>query len=1210
MQLLHATISAHSADSFPASAKHEVPSRAVATEHTRMSLKSLFCKRPSSTSSTHISEPFQNPFLLAVWIFTMLFWLMQPGDGFSQQRDPRFYEYPQNHLSWYTIESPHFLVHFQAGNSRPAKIISRIAEEIYPDVTALYDYEPDTKISIVLNDRLDYANGAAFFLDNKIEIWLPALDSPLRGTHNWLRNVITHEFVHIIQIQATMKGSRRRPITYLQWLSYEDVRRPDVLYGFPSGVISYPLSTVGIPAWLAEGTAQYQRSHILYDYWDSHRDMILRTRVLDGSQLSLEKMGTFASKTSIEREVTYNQGFAFTHFLSATYGEGVLNDLSRAFSKRGVFDVSKALQIATGLSGHQVYNQWVASLHSHYETQTSGRTFTPVHYTEPEGFFNFFPTPSPDGTELAYLSNRRRDDSRVQLYIRNLKTGEQQMVSTGGFQAYQSTGFTLSCGLDLQPEVRFIQNAFSFTPNGRSVLYNRIRETRFGEPYNDIYLFDRETGTSHRLTHGARIIEPAVSPDGNRIAALIREDGVLNLILLEIDSLRARPLVIDSVAQPTTSSDQTGTSNPDFERVTTFARGEQLFRPVWHPDGTKLVYGFAESAHRSIRMTDLSTGSETTLLADERFDYRDPFVSNDGLWLYFSSDRDGIFNIYRVPFAALNEEPEQLTSVLGGAFMPAATADGTLHYALYEAEGYKLARLSPEEFLSRDALPFSRYNRPYTPHGSLEDLLALSDLSRFDDTNLQSLPDTLFGNRRLGQVTISIPTTGGADERTFYPYEDTFTSFSIYPAIRFDNYSKVRGSNADLLTSGRIGDLGNNIWRDAKIGMYFASREMIDRLTLFGGVLIGPGSNDGDEIRDFVQPAGIMAMDRDVFLMAEYRGLPFIKRSWSPTVSIELFNIRRNVNDGLTIEEFPCTACLPDTTSVGIAYDIWQAQVSLVSKLNRFTLVELGWHHSPYRVSTKSFFSREFRQTISGSSARYFIGNTYTAAMFFQLHTSHRHSDIVQRGITSSLRYSHQPSRLLDGYDIRGGELLPRYNDYRMHSVELDTRYGFSLFPSDRLFDVRTRFYTNFNGSDEYFFLDYIGGLPGMRSYSFFALGGNTTVFAQLNYHQPLFERIHRQVGRFTIDKLFARFFAETGNGWGGPLGVGNQLKSGLGAELRLSTNSYYLFPSRFFLSAAWGLDQFDVNLPESFITTTGQSSVRFGREVLFNFGLLFDFDF
>ncbi|HCT53500.1 MAG TPA: hypothetical protein DF712_13685, partial [Balneola sp.] len=117
------------------------------------------------------------------------------------QTSPLYYDYSHNHLEWFTIESEHFLIHFQDGNSRSAKVTARIAEEIYAPITELYQLEPDQKVSIVLKDRDDYSNGAAYFFDNKIDIWLPALDTPLRGTHNWLRNVITHEFTHIIQIQ-------------------------------------------------------------------------------------------------------------------------------------------------------------------------------------------------------------------------------------------------------------------------------------------------------------------------------------------------------------------------------------------------------------------------------------------------------------------------------------------------------------------------------------------------------------------------------------------------------------------------------------------------------------------------------------------------------------------------------------------------------------------------------------------------------------------------------------------------------------------------------------------------------------------------------------------------------------------------------------------------------------------------------------------------
>lgn len=1133
---------------------------------------------------------------ISFFVVLVCSFIASPNSLPAQERDPGLYDYSHNHLPWFTIESDHFLIHFQQGNSRPAQVISRIAEEIYPDITQLYQYEPDSKISIVLNDRLDYSNGAAFFLDNKIEIWLPALDSPLRGTHDWLRNVITHEFVHMIQIQSALKGSRKRPATYIQWLSYEDVRRPDVLYGYPSGVVTYPLAKVSMPAWLAEGTAQYQAAHINYDYWDSHRDMILRTRILDDSYLPFNVMGTFASKTSIEREVTYNQGFAFTNYLAETYGEEVLRKISEAYARPGVWDVSKALKIATGTKGETIFQNWISSLKSHYQHQIANRSFTTANFIEYDGFYNFHPQLIQSTGEIVYLSNRGRDDALVRLYIRQ---PDHKAPSAGATtvidlsipaQSHGDHAFTLSCGHTLRPELLFIQSAYSVSPDGNRIYYNRIRETMYGEPYNDIYVYDRTTRRHDRLSIGARISEPSLSPDGKYLTAGLLADGSVNMITIELEKV--------SPENPIRSSD-----HPSVRQITQHTSGQQIYRPVWHPNGQKIYFAYSDNHRRQIHSVDLQHGNRQVELSHETSDYRDPSFDTDGN-LYFSSDSDGIFNIYRR--IAGSNHIEQITSVKGGAFMPTIDANGTLIYSEYVSHGYTIASLEPSKWFGKSN---PNYIRPYHSSDKLASLMIDNPFPMFDDTDLNTLPDSLFASRRMSETTIQIPTFNGTDDRTIYPYKDTFTSFSVYPAIRFDNYSKLNGSNSKLLTNGQIGDLGGNLWRDIKTGFYFASREMIDRFSLFGGAMIGIGSLPSDGVSDFVQPSRLVDLDRDLFLMAEYRGLPFIKRSWSPTISVELYNIRRNVKDGLSIEEFPCTPCLPDTTSIGIAYDVWEAQVSLISKLNRFTVLEIGWHHSPYRVSTNAFFSREFRQTVPGSSSRYFIGNTYTTGLFYSIKTPHRHSDITLIGLESSLRYKYQPSRLLEGYDIRGGVLIPVYNNYKIHSLEFDIRQGFRAAGS-RLFDIRSRFYTNFNGSDEYFFLDYIGGLPAMRSYSFFALGGNTTWFTQLNYHHPIFEKIHHQQGRFTIDKVFTRLFLETGNGWGGPLDVGNNLKSGIGAELRFSMSSYYLFPTRFFISGAYGLNSFDVNLPESFITTTGQNSVTYGREILFNFGLLFDFNF
>ena len=130
-----------------------------------------------------------------------------------------------------------------------------------------------------------------------------------------------------------------------------------------------------------------------------------------------------------------------------------------------------------------------------------------------------------------------------------------------------------------------------------------------------------------------------------------------------------------------------------------------------------------------------------------------------------------------------------------------------------------------------------------------------------------------------------------------------------------------------------------------------------------------------------------------------------------------------------------------------------------------------------------------------------------------------------------------------------------------------------------------------------------------MRSYSFFALGGSTTAYSTLSWNIPILTDLNKQVNRFTLDKIFARVFMEAGNGWGGPLSVNNSLKTGIGAELRFSFNTNYLFPTKFFMSSSYGFDQFSITLPDEFITSGTGNRVQYGREWLFHFGLLFDFE-
>ena len=1094
------------------------------------------------------------------------------------QTSPQFYDYPHNHLPWYTIESNHFEIHYQQGSERSGQVVSRIAEEIYDPITSLYEYEPDGKVSIVLRDREDYSNGAAFFFDDKIEIWLPALNTPLRGTHNWLRNVITHEFTHIVQIQASMTRSRSIPAIYLQWLSYEGVRRPDVLYGFPNGIVTLPFASVAIPAWFAEGTAQYQRSGLSYDYWDSHRDMLLRSRILNDTYLSFTDMAIFSSKTSIERETNYNQGYGFVIYLVNRFGENIIADISRAAAESGKTDFSKVMEAATGIPGAELFDNWIEERKEFYRLQIAGTDESVVEPVVREGFFNFYPIFAPDSTTFAYLTNRKRDYGTTALVIKS----DSAIVSiddVGGIQGLDSDqSYRMAHGFGANYSLDFISNRFSFSPDSDKLVYSRSEKNRVGETYQDLYIYNIAEDESRQITESARIQDPAWHPSNRQAAAVRQYDGTQNLVLVNLND---------------------GTT----EQLTQFNSGETVFTPVWSPEGRTIYFASALDSNRNLYACDIETGQIAAVFESKYTDFRDPWIDPNGTHLYFSSDDEGLFNIYRQHLES--GRTEKLTSVEGGAFMPYVKGND-LYFSHFYNDGYKISKLplsSSQEIVMMES-PIEQSIFAIDSESMRE---RLQVLNRRSDTDIGALPFEVT-ERGMDPVEFEIDTEFEPDSRTWSPYSETITDLNIFPIIRFDNYSKLNGSNTNLLSSGKLGSFGENLWRDMKLGAYLSSRDVTEKISLFGGALFGFGSTSANGIGDFISPGRLNDLDRDIFLIFEHRGIPLIETSWSPTVSIELYHQKRNVQDGLSIEEFPCTSCLPVTKNVDIRYSIWEANLFLRSKLNRWSLLELGANYSPYSVSTDGFVSEELKQFIPGSTSQYFKGNTFSASYIAELIKPSRNMDIAPIGIKGQLTYRYQPSRLLSEFEVNDGILSPVYDKVSNHSLELKFRQGFELGGENAAI-LTTRAYSYLNKPEDYFYLDYIGGLTGLRSYPFFAVGGQRTAFLRASYLTPVYQSINKQVGPYTVDKIFAHFYAETGNGWGGPLSIGNQLKSGLGTELRFAFNSHYLFPMKFFINGTYGLNRFDIRFPDDFINDTGDDTVSYGREFLLYFGLTFDFD-
>lgn len=687
-----------------------------------------------------------------VFIFAMI--------GISSAQ-PEAYNHPE--LNWKTIETAHFFVHFHDGAERTGKLVAKIAEDIYAPMTALYLYEPDGKIHFIVRDHDDYSNGGAFYYDNKVEIWATAMDFELRGTHNWLRNVVTHEFAHMISLGTARKMTRSVPAFYFQWLDYEDEKRPDVLRGYPNRLVSYPLAMTVIPPWFAEGVAQCQIPGLDYDQWDSHRDMLLRTATVESKLLSYTEMQAFG-KNSLGNERVYNQGYALTTYLAERYGLETLRRATKNMSKFSRFSFDGALEKATGKGGGDHYVEWKKYLQEKYAYQLRDIAANKVEGTliEKDGLGNFHPRWSPNGNEIAYLNSGGSDYlSSTALVIREVKTGKVRSMKGG------------------------VHHGMAWSPDGTRLVYSRKAGTnKYGSNFYGLYMINSTGKKERRLTTGLRAHSPDWSADGKSVAFVINRDGTENLSLIDPDG-------------------------KNYRKLTDFQNGEQVFRPQWSPDGKQLLFAMSRSNGRDIYMMDVATRKLTAVVADSA-DSRDPVYSPDGRKIYFSWDVTGIFNIYSKSLVGKNQEPEQLTNVIGGAFMPSVNKNGNLVFSSFYADGYRIALLE-------NPVPIKREHGVYLTYKQGDEVKLASRDSGVPTINLDGIKHASYDDTKT-------PTYEAK------PYKHHYSRLTLLPRVMID-------------------------YGTTKLGTYFYSNDILDKYGFIGGFAIN---------RD---------RDYDLFALVEYRNL-------------------------------------------------------------------------------------------------------------------------------------------------------------------------------------------------------------------------------------------------------------------------------------------------------------------------------------------------
>ena len=676
-------------------------------------------------------------------------------------------EYNHPELNWHTFDTEHFKIHYHDETENTAREAATVAEAIYPKIISFYGFEPFQKTHLVLLDPDDYSNGAAYYYDNKIMIWASPLDFELRGSHRWLQNVITHEFAHIVSLQKAMKAGTRIPGAYLQWMNYEEEKRPDVLYGYPNTLISYPVPGTCVPPWLAEGIAQYMYDDADWDTWDSHRDMILRDRVINNNMLTFNEMNTFGKK-GIGNESTYNSGFALSTYIANEYGSAALSDIMGELSSPLQFSINKAIFNVIGRSGDDIYLDFKNSIEAKYNTLVNPIKVMPVQGTrlQSEGTTNIHPKWHPSGRSYAYLSNKGNDYfGQTSLYFHDIAKEEDKKVKSGVFSAP------------------------TWHPNGELIYYSRKPKfpNKNGSKFYDIYSYDLESEEEQRLTFDLRAFNPVFIEHDSSIAYLATYDGGQDIYMFD---LRLK----------------------NSKKITDFKDRPMISHLSYDKDQKKLYFDITKNHYRDIYSIDIKNENIDQLYDSPTYDERNLNAQSGGKRIH-SQDKSGIYNLY---MSSLSDSASgYITNVTGGAFMPDMSKEGKVLYSLYDGGVYSIAVLEDLFYIDDD---YVGYGEEYhlnndelkPPITQLDDTKAFPYEDQFP--NMFILPKVMvdYGTVKPGiyfsssEIIHRLSLFGGASINKINDV-DLFFIFDFkrfYPTIFFETYYLTRNTSDKSMYQG------------------------------------------------------------------------------------------------------------------------------------------------------------------------------------------------------------------------------------------------------------------------------------------------------------------------------------------------------------------------------------------------------------------------
>jgi len=538
-------------------------------------------------------------------------------------------------FDWKYIQTENYDIYFYQGGEKLAQFAAPVIEEQTKRICNLFNWRLSRRFSFILyNSHNDFQQTNVTLSDLSegtggfTELFKNRAVVQFTGDYHEFWHVIRHELLHVVVNDLIYGGSVQNLI---------------------SGRIR-----LNIPMWMHEGLAEYISAG-----WDTNADMIMRDIAYNGSLPPIHYLNGY---------LAYKGGQSVYNYIAEKYGVEKLGEIWQQMKSYKSAD--KGLKESIGIKQEELTKDWHKWVKKKYWPDVANRENIDDISTQItsekkwKNYFNSAPALSPNGSQLAILSNKT---GYVNVYIIDALDGKIVKKLLKGQRSPETE------------ELKLLTPKLSWSHDAKKL----VLASKSGGS-DAIIIIDIETGKNEvvKFDELEQIFSPQFANTSNTIAMIGLKNENRDVYTYNIDTKKLERITADMYS--------------DYE-------------PSWSPDDKQLYFasqrGFDDIeygpedfinnfAHHQTDIFNANVKSkEITRITNTKWNEHYPVKANKSNKLYYTADYNGISNFFQYDMD-LNET-KAITNILTGVFQPSLSKDDSkIYFAGYANYGYDIYSLA------------------------------------------------------------------------------------------------------------------------------------------------------------------------------------------------------------------------------------------------------------------------------------------------------------------------------------------------------------------------------------------------------------------------------------------------------------------------------------------------------------------------------------